>query len=197
MTSPSNDITIEDGRILSIRPTPTDPGTNHDRTEGSQIIDGTGLLALPSFVDTHRHTWQSAIKHTATPNWTRGCTSLKCSKAWAPPTSPKTYTSATNWALTRRSARAPLHFSSDRTCRTPRNTPTPPSQGCATPGFGQSSGTDGQPRRTTIGQTKASSPTPGHPKGPEGILLQRSLGPQDQPCHGGAWTGRSSTGNPV
>ncbi len=31
--------------------------------EGAEAFDGNGLLAMPGFVDTHRHTWQSAMKH--------------------------------------------------------------------------------------------------------------------------------------
>ena len=56
-------ITIEGGRIASILPTPARRGTSPEAAEGSQIIDGSGLIAMPGFVDTHRHTWQSAIKH--------------------------------------------------------------------------------------------------------------------------------------
>ncbi|HUZ21027.1 MAG TPA: hypothetical protein VMU75_10710 [Acidimicrobiales bacterium] len=32
-------------------------------------IDGTDRIALPGFVDTHRHSWQSLIRHVST-DWT-------------------------------------------------------------------------------------------------------------------------------
>ena len=57
------DITISGGRIQGIRPAPADRGPTAEGTPGAQVIDGRGLIALPGFVDTHRHTWQSAIKH--------------------------------------------------------------------------------------------------------------------------------------
>lgn len=50
-------IVVEDGRILSIAS--IDPELLPD----DEVIDGSALLAIPGFVDTHRHTWQSAIKH--------------------------------------------------------------------------------------------------------------------------------------
>ncbi|MCX2749254.1 amidohydrolase family protein [Arthrobacter sp. MI7-26] len=56
-------ITIDGGRITSIEPTPVNPRTAPDHRAGDEVINGSGLLALPGFVDTHRHTWQSAIKH--------------------------------------------------------------------------------------------------------------------------------------
>lgn len=54
-------ITIDGGRITSIEP--THPDTAPEHRGGDEVINGAGLVALPGFVDTHRHTWQSAIKH--------------------------------------------------------------------------------------------------------------------------------------
>ena len=56
-------ITIDDGRITSVEPTSTSPASAPPHWAGDEVINGTGLLALPGFIDTHRHTWQSAIKH--------------------------------------------------------------------------------------------------------------------------------------
>ena len=56
-------IIIDGGRITSIEPTPANPDTAPDPRGGDEVINGSGLVALPGFVDTHRHTWQSAIKH--------------------------------------------------------------------------------------------------------------------------------------
>jgi cytosine/adenosine deaminase-related metal-dependent hydrolase len=55
------DILIEDGAIAAVAPDlgPLD----------AEEIDGTDRTALPGFVDTHRHTWQSLIRHVST-DWT-------------------------------------------------------------------------------------------------------------------------------
>jgi cytosine/adenosine deaminase-related metal-dependent hydrolase len=55
------DILIEDGKIAAIAPDLS--GVD------AEIIDGTDRFALPGFVDTHRHTWQSLIRHMST-DWT-------------------------------------------------------------------------------------------------------------------------------
>ncbi len=49
------DLLIEDDTIAAI-------GTVPPETAGD-VIDGTDMIAIPGFVDTHRHTWQSAIRH--------------------------------------------------------------------------------------------------------------------------------------
>jgi 5-methylthioadenosine/S-adenosylhomocysteine deaminase len=50
----SADVLINDGRIAAIGDLSAGPGT--------QIVDVTGRLVLPGLVDTHRHTWQSAVR---------------------------------------------------------------------------------------------------------------------------------------
>lgn len=55
------DVLIEGSRIAAVR---ADLGPV-DAVE----IDGTDKLALPGFVDTHRHTWQALIRHLST-DWT-------------------------------------------------------------------------------------------------------------------------------
>ncbi|MEW2120900.1 amidohydrolase family protein [Streptomyces sp. NPDC005474] len=52
----TGDVLIDDGRILEV-------GPDLDAT-GATVIDGTGRAVLPGFVDTHRHTWQGAIRQT-------------------------------------------------------------------------------------------------------------------------------------
>lgn len=59
----SGDILIEDGLIRSVAP---DLGELDARE-----VDGTDRVALPGFVDTHRHSWQSLIRHVST-DWTLG-----------------------------------------------------------------------------------------------------------------------------
>ncbi|ELW9527370.1 amidohydrolase family protein [Burkholderia cenocepacia] len=49
------DILIEGERIVAIAP----------RIEAEEVerIDARGMIVLPGFVDTHRHTWQSCVRH--------------------------------------------------------------------------------------------------------------------------------------
>jgi cytosine/adenosine deaminase-related metal-dependent hydrolase len=57
----SADILIEDGVIAVVAP---------DLGEvDAEQVDGTDRIALPGFVDTHRHSWQSLIRHVST-DWT-------------------------------------------------------------------------------------------------------------------------------
>ena len=55
-TLPRADVLVVDGRIAVI-------GPDLDVTDADRI-DGTGTIAIPGFVDTHRHTWQSVIRGT-------------------------------------------------------------------------------------------------------------------------------------
>ena len=57
----NTDILIDGKKIAEIR-----PGIVIDDVE---VIDGTDRLALPGFIDSHRHTWQSAI-HGVAADWT-------------------------------------------------------------------------------------------------------------------------------
>jgi 5-methylthioadenosine/S-adenosylhomocysteine deaminase len=58
---PSADILIAGGRIEAVAPDLGAPD--------AAVIDGTDRIALPGFVDTHRHSWQSLIRHMST-DWT-------------------------------------------------------------------------------------------------------------------------------
>jgi len=51
---PSGDVLIEDGIITAVAPELT--GVD------ARVIDATGHLVLPGFIDTHRHTWQSLFR---------------------------------------------------------------------------------------------------------------------------------------
>jgi 5-methylthioadenosine/S-adenosylhomocysteine deaminase len=50
---PATDVLIEDGRIAAVG-----PGLDVD----AEVIDATGRIVLPGFVDTHRHLWQTALR---------------------------------------------------------------------------------------------------------------------------------------
>lgn len=47
------DILIEDDKIASVGP---------DISADAEVIDATGCIVIPGFVDTHRHTWEAAIR---------------------------------------------------------------------------------------------------------------------------------------
>ncbi|RSD09280.1 amidohydrolase family protein [Amycolatopsis eburnea] len=53
-TLPRGDVLVEDGRIAAVAPA-LDAG-------GAEVVDATGKIVLPGFVDTHRHTWQTAFR---------------------------------------------------------------------------------------------------------------------------------------
>ncbi len=49
------DVLVEDGRITAVGPGLVAP-------DGAELIDATGMLVLPGFVDSHRHTWQAGLR---------------------------------------------------------------------------------------------------------------------------------------
>lgn len=52
------DVRIEDGLIAEV-------GPGLPEVAGAEVIDATGRIVLPGFVDTHRHTWQAGIRAVA------------------------------------------------------------------------------------------------------------------------------------
>ncbi|MGA6159731.1 amidohydrolase family protein [Stenotrophomonas sp. NPDC087984] len=55
------DVLVADGRILQI---------GQDlRDDQARLVDGTGNVVLPGFIDTHRHNWQGALRNLG-PAWT-------------------------------------------------------------------------------------------------------------------------------
>ncbi|MFI5755588.1 amidohydrolase family protein [Streptomyces sp. NPDC051569] len=55
------DILVVGGKIHAVGP--------DLRDERARVIDGTGRAVLPGFIDTHRHTWQGALRNLG-PAWT-------------------------------------------------------------------------------------------------------------------------------
>ena len=52
------DVLIEDGLITGLG-----PGLPSD---GAEVIDARDMMVFPGLVDTHKHTWQSAVRHRCT-----------------------------------------------------------------------------------------------------------------------------------
>ena len=60
---PRADVLVEDDRIAEV---------GQDLSaEGARVIDATGDIVIPGFVDTHRHTWETSIR-TSAPDYTLG-----------------------------------------------------------------------------------------------------------------------------
>jgi 5-methylthioadenosine/S-adenosylhomocysteine deaminase len=57
---PRGDVLIEDDHIVAVAP---------DLSADADVIDATGFIVIPGFIDTHRHTWEAAIRSSA-PNAT-------------------------------------------------------------------------------------------------------------------------------
>lgn len=53
---PRGDVLIEDGKIAAVRP---------DLDADAEVLDMTGRIVIPGFVDTHRHTWEASIRGVA------------------------------------------------------------------------------------------------------------------------------------
>ncbi|HET9346087.1 MAG TPA: amidohydrolase family protein [Candidatus Limnocylindrales bacterium] len=51
---PSADVLVEDDRIVDV-------GRNLSAAD-AQVIDATGDIVIPGFIDTHRHTWETSIR---------------------------------------------------------------------------------------------------------------------------------------
>ncbi len=145
------DVLVDDGKIAAIGPdlTPT----------RATVIDGTGRAVLPGFVDTHRHTWQGAIRQTGI-GWDFGAYRQHIQITWGPSTPPKTSTSATSSAPSARSTPASPPCATSPTSRTAPTTPTRPSPHCRTPASAASSPTAGPPSTPTSGCCAARPPTP-------------------------------------
>ena len=52
---PCGDLLVEDGVIAAIAPSID--------VDDAEVIDASGNILIPGLIDTHRHTWQSALRH--------------------------------------------------------------------------------------------------------------------------------------
>jgi cytosine/adenosine deaminase-related metal-dependent hydrolase len=53
---PQGDVLIEDGKITAVQP---------EISADAEVLDMTGRIVIPGFVDTHRHTWEAPIRGVA------------------------------------------------------------------------------------------------------------------------------------
>ena len=106
----------------------------------AEVVDASGKIVIPGFVDTHRHTWEAAIRGCA-PNATLGTYFVEVLDSFAPTTGPRTSTPATwpgRWSASTPASRP---WSTGRTSTTPPSTPTPASAGSRRPASGPSTPT--------------------------------------------------------
>lgn len=75
----STDVLVKDGLIANIGSELADPDAS--------VIDGTGHALLPGFIDTHRHTWQGAIRQTGI-GWNFGAYRRHIQNTWGPAFTP-------------------------------------------------------------------------------------------------------------
>jgi len=78
---PVGDVLIEDGRIEAVAP--------RLEIDDAEVLDASGHLVMPGFVDTHRHTWQTCFRGVCA-DWTltdyfRGIRQTISPKPSAPP----------------------------------------------------------------------------------------------------------------
>jgi 5-methylthioadenosine/S-adenosylhomocysteine deaminase len=57
------DVLVEDGKIVRVG--------HRIEVEDCEVIDATGTIVMPGFVDSHRHLWQAVIRHIGS-DWTHG-----------------------------------------------------------------------------------------------------------------------------
>src|SRR5512142_2650280 len=55
------DVLVEDGRIVAVERS-IGAGTSDAGGVDAEVIDARGFIVIPGFVDTHRHTWETAIR---------------------------------------------------------------------------------------------------------------------------------------
>ena len=51
---PKGDLLIEDGKIVTVKP--------EISASDAEIVDASGMIVMPGFVDTHRHMWEALIR---------------------------------------------------------------------------------------------------------------------------------------
>jgi 5-methylthioadenosine/S-adenosylhomocysteine deaminase len=85
---PNADILIEDDRIVAV-------GPDLDAAD-AKVIDATGDIVIPGFIDTHRHTWETSIR-TSAPDYTLGAYFGAILDKFAPAYRPEDVLAANRW----------------------------------------------------------------------------------------------------
>ncbi|HYH93166.1 MAG TPA: amidohydrolase family protein [Candidatus Saccharimonadales bacterium] len=85
---PNADILIEGDTIAAVGPNLS--------AEGAEVIDATGNIVIPGFVDTHRHTWETSIR-TCAPDYTLGAYFSGILDRFAPQYRPDDVYAANQW----------------------------------------------------------------------------------------------------
>ena len=85
---PSADILIEDDKIAAV-------GPNLSAAD-AKVIDATGDIVIPGFVDSHRHTWETSIR-TCAPDYTLGAYFGAILDKFAPNYRPEDVLAANRW----------------------------------------------------------------------------------------------------
>jgi 5-methylthioadenosine/S-adenosylhomocysteine deaminase len=85
---PNADILVEDDRIVAVG-----PGLS---AESAKVIDATGDIVIPGFIDTHRHTWETSIR-TCAPDYTLGAYFGAILDQFAPKYRPDDVYAANQW----------------------------------------------------------------------------------------------------
>jgi len=85
---PRADILIEGDRISAVGPDLA--------AEGAEVIDATGNIVIPGFVDSHRHTWETSIR-TCAPDYTLGAYFGAILDKFAPVYRPEDVLAANRW----------------------------------------------------------------------------------------------------
>ena len=107
----AGDVLIEDGRIAAVAPT--------SASTDAEVVDARGTVVMPGFVDTHRHTWQTALRGDLRRLDAAATTSAGSASTISPRLhGRRTSTPATTSARSRRSTRASRRSSTSRTAST-------------------------------------------------------------------------------
>ncbi len=118
---PNGDVFVEDGKIVEV-------GRGLSISDVEEI-DASGMIVMPGFVDTHRHTWQTPVRGVLPCCTLDHYFAVMLGQHRAATTARRTSTSATMQARSRRSTAASRRCSTGRTSTTRPITRTRRSRG--------------------------------------------------------------------